>query len=508
MSHSAAFADHFARLTSLLVRHADDVNEQKQQLVAAVASAKDLPVLLTRDGEVLLADGSPISKGTIFTMVLVDRLKRHDVVRLEVTSGPSAGDVLGLARILAAPPGESGASFLQRLAALGAASLRIATAPPPPKVSTPTHASRVSLETFEIVSADQMRSPIARSAPRTGAATATSPPPMFAEFSGPKAGVTVEQLLKALDEARDIGAIENVLTALPPHIAASLEEGRTEQAVAAVHGIARREGRTEDGQVKKMIGLALRRMLTPTLTTAVMKQLPGAGDRLADFVVLLSHGGDIVVETLADRLAASEQAKERRAIFSVLVQLKSGVPLFIHMLGDRRWFVVRNAADLLAQMNAPEAEEPLIRALGNADVRARRSVVAALSRYQSPKAQGSLRRALLDPAAEVRLAAASGIGRSKSPEMTTALIEALGREEDADVRRALLGALGRQANADAVRKLVEAVEPQSLFKRKSSEFRAAAVRGLREAGTPAAIQALKNLADDRDETVRNAATKK
>jgi HEAT repeat protein len=507
MSHSAAFADHFARLTSLLVRQADDVDEQKQQLLAAVASAKDLPVLLTRESEALLADGSPITKGTIFTMVLVDRLKRHDVVRLEVTPGPSAADVLGLARILAAPPAEGGASFLQRLAALRASSLRIETAPLPPKV-TPTHTPRVSLETIEIVSEDQMRSSIARPASRTPAGTMTSPPPMFAEFSGPKAGVTVDQLLKALDDATDIGAIENVLTALPPHIAASLEQGRTEQAVAAVHGIARREARTEDGQAKKMIGQALRRMLTPTLTTAVMKQLPGAGDRLADFVVLLSHGGDLAVETLADRLAESEQAKERRAIFSVLVQLKSGVPLFIHMLGDRRWFVVRNAADLLAQMNAPEAEEPLIRALGNADVRARRSVVAALARYQSPKAQGSLRRALLDPAPEVRLAAAGGIGRSKSPEMTTALIEALGREEDADVRRALLGALGRQANEEAVRKLVEAAGPQSLFRRKSSEFRVAAVRGLREAGTPAALQALKSFADDKDETVREAVKKK
>jgi len=507
MSHSAEFANHFARLTSLFVRQSGEVDDQKQHLMAALASAKDLPVLLTREGDALLADGAPMPQSTIHTMVLLDRMKQHSLVRLEVTPAPSAADVLGLARILAAnPDGGGGLNLPQRLTAIRAATVRVEVAAPRAPAAPTPPAPRVSFDAFEVVSESEMQSAIAKPAPRT-LATPTSSAGMFAEFSGPKAGVTPEQLLRALEDATDVGTIENVLTAIPPHIAAAIDGGNAARAVSMLHGIARREARTADPETKKLIGHGIRRMLTPTLVTAIVKQLPGAGDRLPDFAVLLSHGGDSAIETLADRLAESEQAKERRAIFSVLVQLKSGVPLFIHMLGDHRWFVVRNAADLLAQIVAPEAETPLIEALDNEDARARRSVVAALARYTSPRAQGSIRRRLQDPAPEVRLAAANGIGRSNSADVTSTLIDMLNRDADPDVQVAVLGALGRQGDDAAVRRLIEAAEPERLFKRKAPEYRVAAVRALRHAGTPAALQALKSFADDKETAVRDAAKK-
>jgi hypothetical protein len=509
MSRSAEFANHFARLTSLFLRQTGEIDEQKQHLMAAVACANDLPVLLTREGDSLRADGETMTQVTIHTMVLVDRMKQHSLVRLEVTPAPSAADVLGLARILAAgAEGEGGMNLQQRLASIRASTLRVEVAAPShPPAAPPPVEPRVSFDAFEVVSEEEMQSSIARPAPRTHATPASSPTGMFAELSGPKAGVTPAQLLKALENATDIGAVENILVAMPPHIAAALENGKSDDAVSIMQGIAKREARTTDPQTKKIIGQSIRRMFTSALLDAIVRQLPGAGDRLPDFAVLLSHGGDPAIEKLADRLAESEQARERRAIFSVLVQLKSGVPLFIHMLGDHRWFVVRNAADLLAQMSAPEAELPLLTALDSADVRARRSVVTALARYTSPRAQGSLRRALQDAAPEVRLAAATGVGRTKSPEMTAALIEVLGREQDPEVQIALLGALGRQGTEEAVRRLVDAAEPERLFKRKPPEYRVAAVKALRQAATPAALETLKTFAQDKDMAVRDAATK-
>ena len=512
MSHSAEFATHFSRLTSLLVRQSDDVEEQKQELQAAVSAANALPVLLTREGDMLLADGAPLSKSTIYTMVLLDRLKGHSVVRIEVAPVPSPADVLGLARILASEHDGSPATAQQRLTAIRANSLRIEFAAPPARTAPAAPEApladekRVEFEAFEMLSEDQMRSAIARPAPKVSTTSLTPPSGIYTEFSGPKAGVNIEQLLKALEDATDVGAVENVLAAIPPQVNAALEGGRPEEAVVAVQRMARQTARAFDETSKKLIGQALRRLLTSSVLNACIKQLPGAGDRLPDFVTVFSLGGDGAIEMLADRLADSEQAKERRAVFSVLVQLKAGVPFFIHMLGDRRWFVVRNAADLLAQIGAPEAEEPLIRALDAVDTRARKSVVAALGRYSSPKAQGSIRRALQDPTPEVRLAAAMSVGRTKSQEMTNALVEVLSREQDADVQKALLAALGRQGTEPAVKRLMEAATPE-LFRRKSSEFRAAAVRALREVPTPTAVQAVRGFANDKDEAVREAAKK-
>jgi hypothetical protein len=387
----------------------------------------------------------------------------------------------------------------QRLTAMRAASVRVETAAPSPPTASGASTPRVSLEAFDLVSEEQMQSSIAKPPPPP------SPMASSGEMSGPKAGVTVDQLLKALDDATDAGAVENIVNALVPHVTAALDAGKSDEAVAAARGLARREMRTSFDESRKLIGQTLRRLMTPKLTQAVMKLLPGAGDKLPEFAHVLSYGGDAAVEALVDRLTESEQAKERRAIFSALVQLKTGVPLFIHMLGDKRWFVVRNAADLLAQVGAPEAEEPLIQALHTEDARARRSVITALSRYLSAKSQGSVRRALKDSAPEVRLAAANGVGRVKSNEMTAALIEALSREQDDVVRQGMLGALGRQGTDDAVKRLADAAAPELLIKKKTSEFRVAAVKALRDAGTPAALQAVKGFTADKDQAVRDAA---
>ena len=523
MSHSAEFVNHFARLTSHLVRQTDEKEEQSKELNAAVAQADGLPVLVIRDGDTLLADGTPMSKSTIYTMVLVDRMKQHRIVRLEVTPGPSAADVLSFARLLAAQPDES-QNLQQRLASMHATSVRVSVGPrtmttPPSVPATPEpvptassspaeEAPRVSLDTFELVSEAQMRSSVVRPAMPAQVQTPSGSPAfgMFSQFSGPGAVATPAQLLKVLESAKDVPGVENALLTIEQHMDAALRGNRADDAVAIAQGVARHEVRTTQADLKKLMVHSIKRMLTPPLVTVIAARLATAGDRLADSVAVLTHGGDPVVETLAERLAESQQAKERRAIFSTLVQLKSGVPMFIHMLGDHRWFVVRNAADLLAQMTTPQAEPALLKAMEHEDARVRRSVITALARFSTPRTQAAVRHALQDPAPEVRVAAANGLGRLKTTEAVKMLTDLLAAEQDTEVQEALLGALGRQATEDAVKKLVEAAEP-SMFARKTPEYRVAAVRALREAGTASAMKAIKSLVGDRDAAVRDAATR-
>jgi HEAT repeat protein len=269
-----------------------------------------------------------------------------------------------------------------------------------------------------------------------------------------------------------------------------------------------REATETDDRAKTALRGALRRVATPRLAQAVMGRLAVDVTRLKDYTAVLVAAGETTIDALTTRLADSQSAKERRAVFAVLTNFTSAIPTFIHMLGDKRWFVVRNAADLLAHFGAPEADLALIDALGSADPRVRRSVVTALSRIPSKRAQSSLRRALQDPATEVRLAAATGAGRHRNPELAKGLVVALDAEQDADVQIALLGALGRQATDDAVARLVEAASPGGMLaiKRKTTAFRVAAVRALREAGTTAALQALRGVSEDKDPAIR-AATK-
>ena len=73
---------------------------------------------------------------------------------------------------------------------------------------------------------------------------------------------------------------------------------------------------------------------------------------------------------------------------------RPGVPTLIHMLGDARWFVARNAAELLGEMQAREAEPQLTELLRHSDDRVRRAATSALMRLGTSRAMQAIQDAL------------------------------------------------------------------------------------------------------------------
>jgi HEAT repeat protein len=178
------------------------------------------------------------------------------------------------------------------------------------------------------------------------------------------------------------------------------------------------------------------------------------------------------------------------------------------MLGDSRWFVVRNAADLLGEMVATKAEDALVALLRHTDDRVRRSATNALLKLGTPDAVKGVYEAVNDQSPEVRMQAASAISTRKDSKTSATLIRAIEGETDGDVQLAMIAALGKVATPDAVQKLVKLAEAENrLFRKKDSTMRIAAVLALGEAKSPAALNALKDLADDKDREVRETATR-
>lgn len=511
VNHSEEFANNFARLTALLVHRPQERDHQKRALADALQCAADFPVLLMRDGDSLLADGVPISQGAMATLDLLDRMAYHRLVRLDIEAQPRAADVLALARCLAAAAGPDGDGVQERLDVLHAASVRVEPEPDAPAPAAPSDPKpHLVVETTAALGpldvAEEVET-LSQGQDSAGTDVRTPPSvPAYRQFSGPMAGVTVEQLTSAMQNATDRDALANVVEAMAQFSEVAVGKGGTDEAAALVLTLQQREQTEPDPEIRALVGRAVRRMASRPLALAIIGRLAVDVARIREYTAVLVAAGDWVIDPLTARLADSESARERRAVFAVLTTFTSAVPVFTRMLGDRRWYVVRNAADLLAHFDAPDAELALIEALGNADPRARRSVVAALSRIPSRRAQSSLRRSLQDPAPEVRLAAATGAGRHRNADLANAIIAALEKEQDADVQAALLGALGKQATAEAVTRLIDAASPGGLLslKRKPPAYRVAAARALREAGTPAAAKALRALAEDRDPAVRQA----
>lgn len=510
VNHSEEFANSFARLTALLVHKPQERERQKRALTDALQCAADFPVLLMRDGDSLLADGVPISQGAMDTLDLLDRMAYHRLVRLDIDAQPRAADVLALARCLAATAGPDGDGVQERLDVLHAASVRVEPEPEAPAAAPSDPKPQVVVETtpaignFEVMAEAEM---LAQVVDRPATEVLTPPSvPAYRQFSGPMATVTVEQLTTAMRNATDTDTLSNVLEAMAQFSEVAAGKGGTDEAAALALALQQRAHDEADPEARALVGRTLRRIASRPLALAVIGRLAVDVTRIREYTAVLVAAGDWVINSLTARLADSESAKERRAVFAVLTSFTSAVPVFTRMLGDRRWYVVRNAADLLAHFDAPDADLALIDALGNADPRARRSVVAALSRIPSRRAQSSLRRSLQDPAPEVRLAAATGAGRHRNADLAKAIIAALAQEQDPDVQAALLGALGKQATTEAVSCLIDAASPAGLLalKRKLPAYRLAAVRALREAGTVAANNALRALAEDRDPAVRQA----
>jgi hypothetical protein len=263
-----------------------------------------------------------------------------------------------------------------------------------------------------------------------------------------------------------------------------------------------------DADLRRAYTVGLRRLTKPSLLRGIAGLLPRRPDlRDALHDVLLRFGPD-GAEALIDLLTAADSLTDRRAYLAALVKCRDAVPTLIHLLGDSRWYVVRNTADLLGEMRAPEAESALIEAASHREERVRRSVATALARLGTARSIQTVQQMLTDPVPEVRVHAVQGLGGVKMPRAVAVLCRALDTEQDQEVQAVILAALGRQATEEAVARLTKAAEPDGrLFKRKPASLRLSAVQALAEANTPAAIAVLRRFTEDKDRDVRDAAVR-
>jgi HEAT repeat protein len=312
-------------------------------------------------------------------------------------------------------------------------------------------------------------------------------------------------LLTQLDQNPQAPNIGETLTVLNRQVEGVLRQGKIEQAMQIVYSVVRIEQRVEDPAVRRQYGIALRRMITRQMLDGLSKlvQVPHLEDAAS---MVLQRAGPDGVEVLLDLLATSNTVNERRGVFNALTQMKEGQDQLIHMLGHPQWFVVRNVADLVGELQLEAAVPALTKQLDHTDERVRRQVALALAKIGTRSAAEPLRRVLRDKSADVRRQAALGGGGRKASALAMPLVVALDEEKDPEVVRELIFALGRIASPDAVQALIKIAQPSGkFFGRKPSALRVTAVEALRVAGTPSALGTLQNLSTDSDKQVRAAA---
>jgi HEAT repeat protein len=230
-------------------------------------------------------------------------------------------------------------------------------------------------------------------------------------------------------------------------------------------------------------------------------------DRAALRGTLLALGAEVVTPLVRSLIGASDLSA-RRAYRDALVELdRVGVPLLEDMVGDERWFVVRNMVGILGEIRSADAIEHFARTIRHPDVRVRRETVIALSKFGGEEAVQQLTIGLNDAEPTLRSAAALGLGLTKAPTAVAALMKRLGEETDQETVIEVIRALGRIGDPRAVPVLAERASGGSLFSRTPLAVRVEAIRALGDVGGEGARAVLQRQMRDRHEAVREAALK-
>ena len=522
MNFAVVFACQFARLVWLLMHDAQNVADQKEALREAKRVSGDGPVMLTLRRSRVRVNRENLPDTLESAPDLAAQMLGHGVRTIRFAANVAPAEVLGVARLLASEPvhGDGGSAARVKLEALQADSIQFALADGTSSSPSVDLAADASIEIPALPSTVVGERPIGpilggplAGRVREGAPDLTALPTdqadLWQHFRSANAPTEAADVIFArLDQAKSSTDVAQLIEQL--HMAAeqAARDGKTHVVADICHGIVFRESSPQHERFRAAYSVAFRRLVRPVILRAVARLLPRKRDRAADYEAVLARAGDDGADAVIEELAQESTVTDRRVYLEVLPRLQAGVPTLVHMLGDARWFIVRNAADLLGEMKVVEAEEALLPLLQHPDHRVSRSAANALVAISTPTAFRAVAEVMRDESPSARAQAAAAIAHRRDAKSATTLRIALDDEPDTGVQFALLSALGKVATRDAVHRLIRASDPdRKLIGGKSTEFRVAAVEALAEAGGAAALAALEGLAKDKDRSVREAATR-
>jgi HEAT repeat protein len=320
-----------------------------------------------------------------------------------------------------------------------------------------------------------------------------------------------EELRRLLREGTDSERL-GVLGRLEFLIQYCLSHGMMDRGIALVQDLRRdaEDMRARSPHVRSMVMLAIHRVSARPVIEELVQRLGKARseDERTGLRSTLLHIGADTVSPLVRELVGATDVSARRAYRDALVALDHvGVPLLEDMVGDERWFVVRNMVGILGEIRSADAIEHFRRTIDHADARVRRETVLALSKIGGEEAVPLLAKGLNDGEGALRSAAALGLGLTKLSVAVGPLLNRLPQEGDPEVEVEIVRALGRVGDPRAVPVLAERASGGGFFSRVPSSIRVEATRALGEIGGEPARAVLQRLLRERNPEVREAAVK-
>lgn len=501
MNDDAKFAVLLGRLVDLLRRAPEAVDDHKAALRALtdLANQRGATVRVGETG--ITVDGATLPDNAPFVRLLQGQMEAHGLAEVRLHHRASAMDVMDFVKAIALDPAQYG-----------------------PAHDVEEVLRREQAETVSVLPLERDAAASRRRAARVTDALKASGigagPPESGVLPAAQ-GAAYEEMVRHQRAStstlagnisgmgRQGGAgLAAKLEGIQVGIQKALEAKEDLRALEAIVQLVNEEAQTPEGEVRRLFGVTLRRILTTHTLNRVARHLL---DEVyaADATIVMQRAGTAGTKVLLDLLVEAPTFAERRAYLAALRQIEEGTDVVASLLNHHEWFVVRNAADLAGELGIPEAVGPLGRVVGHDDARVRRSVGIALARIGTPSAVQYLARLLRDSDREVKLAVFREVKGKGLAALSMPLVTAVQSEEDPGLVAEYYRGLGRIGTPDAVQALVQAAQKAGglLGGKKAMAPRLAAVEGLALAGGDAARGALQALAEDRSKEIRTAAEK-
>lgn len=513
MTDGQRFVLLIARMVELLRNKPGGVEEAKEVLRSLAEQTTRRSWTVRLKGPELTVEGSVIPTDTPPIPLLVGQMNAHGVTEIQIAQGVSPASLMHLLRGLAVQAGGFDAgdgvekrltdANVRRIHILGPEADEMAEQGRPKRV---TDAVRTPGGAAEDQDRAQAEAPAA--AVNESAMAPTPTPPSIDELIEQiRAGrVSLGVAAKRLRGLKAGPQLTAGLDALADGVVKAVRNKRGEDATEAILSVIHQEKEATKEDVRICCGVALRRMLGSEILRSFTNLLL---DPLyaEDVLAILSRAGSNATQLLLDQLVGAPTFAERRAYMMALGKLGEGTSNVIAMLNHHQWYVVRNVADLIAELGIEEAIPELGKVADHEDARVRKSVAIALARIGTPAAARHLHVSLRDEDPQVRMTVAGELRGSGLSGLIMPLANELEQEEDPKIREELCRALGRIGTPEAVRTL------ENVARRKGKMFtqqrptgdRCAAMEGLALAGGDGARQVLREMTKDRDKEVRRAA---
>jgi HEAT repeat protein len=514
----------------MLLAEANAFEKQLATLRSLVTVSEQGPVkLVIHDMQLISANAEVVPARFDGVEDLLAQLIGHQIIEIDFQQNASPVDLLLAAKLLsvAASPGNGGEVALSRVRALDAQTISIKVEAP---VAAQAPSAALPNSKLGNTGTGFVRNSMTMFMPTTGQFEAVQaagaevgegedmesedivreqdPDAMFAAFATsttPKGSMV--RLFEQLDHAREATIVGGHLDTLVKLAADSSGKDRIDIVADVFYGLVKREPDIEDKMAKRQYALAIRRLCVPRVLKCIVELLPRRRENYEPYMAIFMRAEEDGVEALVEALISAPSITDRRIYYDSLLRLRTGVRTLVHMLGDPRWFVVRNAIELLGEMRVAEADVELEKMLEHRDDRVRTAAASALAKLGPGVAAKGLRGALRDAPEEVRERAAEAMALQRTGSVDS-LVRALDKEDDNRVQMAMVTALGQLGTPHAVERLMEIARTDKglLNKRRPTPMRVAAVHALGDVKTSSALAALQTLLRDKEKAVRGAAS--